>query len=378
MRCLGFLPNAIVACVGGGSNAAGIFYPFIDDTSVPFAFNVLLPNAKLIFQSGLGLDRQYSVKTEAGIKYVKMHPVEMIKNQVCLILQNFVRPHPILRNQQGNMPDWKDCAVVLTVPNTYSPFHREVLADAVSKELGCEVETITESDAIVFYYTAKVQPDEGLDMEQLLSMQQKYLTIDVGKGTTDLTLMSITYRDASEGDKMARGLNPTAKVPMKHVFVSARTGRATGGAKMTYVVAQFLERLLDYKLRESLVALEGLTDADREKLRSVKGSAFRLTTKSQVQIRDIQSRRLLEYERICDWYKRELDLKEGQVVIPDYAGDEHVEDLAGYIVLILSYDIASRLRVILTDEHQMTCGWRFNRFSWSQTACGRRRPCLRS
>jgi len=31
---LGRLPNAIVACVGGGSNAAGIFYPFIDDASV--------------------------------------------------------------------------------------------------------------------------------------------------------------------------------------------------------------------------------------------------------------------------------------------------------------------------------------------------------
>lgn len=28
------LPDAIVACVGGGSNAAGMFYPFVDDTSV--------------------------------------------------------------------------------------------------------------------------------------------------------------------------------------------------------------------------------------------------------------------------------------------------------------------------------------------------------
>jgi tryptophan synthase beta chain len=31
---LGRLPDAIVACVGGGSNAAGIFYPFIDDEAV--------------------------------------------------------------------------------------------------------------------------------------------------------------------------------------------------------------------------------------------------------------------------------------------------------------------------------------------------------
>lgn len=31
---LGRLPEVIVACVGGGSNAAGMFYPFIDDESV--------------------------------------------------------------------------------------------------------------------------------------------------------------------------------------------------------------------------------------------------------------------------------------------------------------------------------------------------------
>ncbi len=34
LRLLTKLPDAIVACVGGGSNAAGIFYPFIDDTKV--------------------------------------------------------------------------------------------------------------------------------------------------------------------------------------------------------------------------------------------------------------------------------------------------------------------------------------------------------
>jgi tryptophan synthase beta chain len=36
-QCLeltGRLPNVVVACVGGGSNAAGIFYPFINDANV--------------------------------------------------------------------------------------------------------------------------------------------------------------------------------------------------------------------------------------------------------------------------------------------------------------------------------------------------------
>jgi len=34
MAAEGRLPDAIVACVGGGSNAAGMFYPFIDDENV--------------------------------------------------------------------------------------------------------------------------------------------------------------------------------------------------------------------------------------------------------------------------------------------------------------------------------------------------------
>ncbi len=34
LQRLGFLPDALVACVGGGSNAAGMFYPFIEDEGV--------------------------------------------------------------------------------------------------------------------------------------------------------------------------------------------------------------------------------------------------------------------------------------------------------------------------------------------------------
>ncbi|HEY7087083.1 MAG TPA: tryptophan synthase subunit beta [Tepidisphaeraceae bacterium] len=34
MQAFGRLPDCIIACVGGGSNAGGIFYPFVDDKSV--------------------------------------------------------------------------------------------------------------------------------------------------------------------------------------------------------------------------------------------------------------------------------------------------------------------------------------------------------
>lgn len=42
------LPNAIVACVGGGSNAMGIFYPFLNDTDVVAMYGVEA--------AGLGVD----------------------------------------------------------------------------------------------------------------------------------------------------------------------------------------------------------------------------------------------------------------------------------------------------------------------------------
>ena len=31
---IGSLPDILIACVGGGSNALGLFYPFLDDSSV--------------------------------------------------------------------------------------------------------------------------------------------------------------------------------------------------------------------------------------------------------------------------------------------------------------------------------------------------------
>jgi tryptophan synthase beta chain len=34
LRQIGRLPDSLVACVGGGSNAIGMFYPFIDDSTV--------------------------------------------------------------------------------------------------------------------------------------------------------------------------------------------------------------------------------------------------------------------------------------------------------------------------------------------------------
>ena len=34
MEAEGRLPDSLVACIGGGSNAIGLFHPFLDDRSV--------------------------------------------------------------------------------------------------------------------------------------------------------------------------------------------------------------------------------------------------------------------------------------------------------------------------------------------------------
>ncbi len=324
------------------------FFKFIDDTSAPFPSNALLPNAKLIFQSGVGLERHYEVSADGSIDWIKLHPVEIIKNQVCLILENFVRPHPDLRDEVNRMPSWSDCVVILTVPNTYSPFHREVLAEAVKQTLGCDVETITESDAVVFYYIAKVQPDTGLSGKEMQGMEQKYLTIDIGKGTTDLTLMAVTHKDASAAEKESRGLSATTPAIMKHVYVDSRTGRASGGAKMTFILARFFESLIDYNLKQALDSFTTLSSEESARLRDLQRSPLRLSTQSTVQIPQdsAQSRRLLEFERICDFYKRELDITADGIVIPDFGSKPESGEIADYIAQ-LTLDQASAIHDVM-------------------------------
>ena len=53
----GRLPDAVVACVGGGSNAAGIFYPFLDDQAVRLIG---------VEAAGEGLDKRHSATISRG------------------------------------------------------------------------------------------------------------------------------------------------------------------------------------------------------------------------------------------------------------------------------------------------------------------------
>src|SRR6202008_3844726 len=53
----GRLPDAVIACVGGGSNAIGMFHPFLNDE------NVRLIGVEA---SGHGLDKQHAASITGG------------------------------------------------------------------------------------------------------------------------------------------------------------------------------------------------------------------------------------------------------------------------------------------------------------------------
>ncbi len=57
LSATGRLPTAVVACVGGGSNAAGIFYPFVNDAHVRLIG---------VEAAGEGLDRRHSATISRG------------------------------------------------------------------------------------------------------------------------------------------------------------------------------------------------------------------------------------------------------------------------------------------------------------------------
>lgn len=57
LSATGRLPTAVVACVGGGSNAAGIFYPFVNDAAVRLIG---------VEAAGEGLDRRHSATISRG------------------------------------------------------------------------------------------------------------------------------------------------------------------------------------------------------------------------------------------------------------------------------------------------------------------------
>jgi hypothetical protein len=294
---------------------AGCLFKFFDDATVPFPLESLLPNAKLVFQASIGKGRNFKARIAGTdtIESFALEPVELIKNQICLILENFVRNNPLLvEANQGTPPTWQQCTVVLTVPNTYSPMHCALLKRAVSETLECSVETITESDAIAFFFLVTHRPDAGLEPGQTAAASHQYLTIDIGKGTTDLTLMDVSYR---------RPMNQPDAPFRQHVYALARAGRPSGGAKATFLIAEFFEKLIDLTIAREVPELTA-------------GSPFRLTTRTSLYQPIQQSGRdaaMLAFETLCDRYKRSLAIGKRGVILQDLGESDEASRIGSFL-----------------------------------------------
>lgn len=78
----GQLPDALLACIGGGSNAMGLFYPFVDDTSVAMYG---------VEAAGLGLETDFHAATFAKGRLGVLHGalMDVLQDENGQILEAF-------------------------------------------------------------------------------------------------------------------------------------------------------------------------------------------------------------------------------------------------------------------------------------------------
>jgi|GEM_PF-6920632 len=182
--------------------------------------NTTLPNPKVMFQYGIrdAFPNFRTINREA----MDVSPETAISHLTVQVLRNLVLKTPVLSRVDPHRLE-----VILTVPNVYSVQHAEELRLMVEKyaDVG-KVSTISESDALAYFYLSRPRKSQGAsDSIEETKGGMQILTIDIGRGTTDLSLIETEVTDGEE-----------------HVWVRARTGRSSGGGELTYLFVQFYER----------------------------------------------------------------------------------------------------------------------------------------
>jgi tryptophan synthase beta chain len=171
MAAHGRLPDYIIACVGGGSNAIGIFHPFFNDTEV-----------KLIGveAAGRGMrDGTHAATLVAGRPGV-LHGAKSY----------------LLQDKHGQVSDTKSIAPGLDYPGVgpehsyYKDIGRAIYVSVTDKEAleGFRLLATTEGiipaleSAHAIYYAARIAPELGKD---------KLLVVNIsGRGDKDITIVA--------------------------------------------------------------------------------------------------------------------------------------------------------------------------------------------
>jgi len=171
MTSHGRLPDYIVACVGGGSNAIGIFHPFFNDSSVKFIG---------VEAAGRGMGNGNHAATLVAGQPGVLHGAKSY----------------LLQDKHGQISDTKSIAPGLDYPGVgpehsyYKDIGRATYVAVTDKEAleGFQLLATTEGiipaleSAHAVYYAAKIAPELGKD---------KLLVVNIsGRGDKDITIVA--------------------------------------------------------------------------------------------------------------------------------------------------------------------------------------------
>jgi tryptophan synthase beta chain len=171
MAAQGRLPDYIVACVGGGSNAIGIFHPFFNDSSVKFIG---------VEAAGRGMKNGNHAATLVAGRLGVLHGAKSY----------------LLQDKHGQISDTKSIAPGLDYPGVgpehsyYKDIGRATYVAVTDKEalegfqLLATIEGIIPAleSAHAVYYAAKIAPELGKD---------KLLVVNIsGRGDKDITIVA--------------------------------------------------------------------------------------------------------------------------------------------------------------------------------------------
>jgi len=171
MTSHGRLPDYIVACVGGGSNAIGIFHPFFNDSSVKFIG---------VEAAGRGMGNGNHAATLVAGQPGVLHGAKSY----------------LLQDKHGQISDTKSIAPGLDYPGVgpehsyYKDIGRATYVAVTDKEAleGFQLLATTEGiipaleSAHAVYYAAKIAPELGKD---------KLLVVNLsGRGDKDITIVA--------------------------------------------------------------------------------------------------------------------------------------------------------------------------------------------
>lgn len=218
----------------------------------------ILPNPKILFQHQVKSILPNVEANDGG--FVDLSPLLLIRHLTLQIVNNLV-----LNSDELRQFDRKEIHLTITVPNIYSLPHVESIKEFIKQNINGigGIDVISESDAIAYYVLASEDSENDpedlkifkrdLHASLIKNQKQCIVTIDVGKGTTDLSciLKRKPRNDSTEIQgffKLWQRKNNNNDRPVQpgkpQHFVKGKTGKSSGGNYLNYLFAEYYHNRL--------------------------------------------------------------------------------------------------------------------------------------